>query len=51
MEYSKFDKLKYLLIRNGCGESYATHASRYLMDYATTSQNMGGLALTQWLVY
>ena len=34
MEYSKFVRLKYLLIRNGCGDSYATHASRYIIDFA-----------------
>ena len=34
MEYSKFDKLKYLLVSYGCGDSYATHASRYIIDFA-----------------
>mgnify|MGYP001248578927 CR=1 FL=1 len=34
MEYSNFDKLIYLLVSYGCGDSYATHASKYIIDFA-----------------
>lgn len=46
MEYSKFDKLKYLLVSYGCGDSYATHASRYIIYFAKRNNIYIGFAIT-----